>query len=77
MWRGPALADFVFEPFAHAEPARKDELRLAALKWRIKANLALGRHAELVPELQSLVAGYPLRELLAGQLMLALHRSGR
>lgn len=73
MWRGPALADFVFEPFAHAEPARKDELRLTVLKWRIKTNLALGRHAEL----QSLVAGYPLRERLAGQLMLALYRSGR
>jgi predicted ATPase/DNA-binding SARP family transcriptional activator len=77
MWRGPALADFVFEPFAQAEAARLEELRLAALEWRIEADLALGRQAELVPELQSLVAGYPLRERLAGQLMLALYSSGR
>jgi predicted ATPase/DNA-binding SARP family transcriptional activator len=77
MWRGPALADFVFEPFAQAEAARLEELRLAALEWRIEADLALGRHAELVPELQSAVAADPLRERLAGQLMLALYRSGR
>jgi DNA-binding SARP family transcriptional activator len=42
LWRGPALADFVFEPFAHAEAARLEELRLAALEDRLDADLALG-----------------------------------
>ena len=54
-----------------------DELRIAALERRIEADLALGRHAEVVGELEALVAQYPLRERLRGQLMLALYRSGR
>jgi len=77
LWRGPALADLVAEPFARAEAARLDALRLAALEARIDAELALGRHAELVPELETLVREQPLRERLRGQLMLALYRSGR
>jgi predicted ATPase/DNA-binding SARP family transcriptional activator len=77
LWHGPALAEFVFEPFAQAEAARLEELRLAALEDRIKAELAVGRHAEVTPELEALVAEHPLRERLAGQLMLALYRSGR
>ncbi len=77
LWRGPALADFVFEPFAQSEAARLEELRLGALEDRLEADLALGRHAEVVPELEGLIAEHPLRERLAGQLMLALYRCGR
>jgi class 3 adenylate cyclase len=77
LWRGPALADFRYEPFAQAEIARLEDLRLAANEERIEADLALGRHAELVGELEGLVASHPVRERLRGQLMLALYRSGR
>jgi DNA-binding SARP family transcriptional activator len=77
LWRGPALADFAYEPFAQAPTLRLEELRLAALEERIEADLALGRHAELSGELEALVAEHPLRERLRGQLMLALYRSGR
>ena len=77
LWRGPPLADLAFEPFAQAEIARLEEQRLAALEARVEADLAAGRHAELVGELQQLVAAHPTRERLAGQLMLALYRCGR
>jgi DNA-binding SARP family transcriptional activator len=77
LWRGPALGDLYFEPFAQAEIGRLEELRLAALEERIDADLALGRHAELIGELEALAAENPLRERLRGQLMLALYRSGR
>ena len=77
LWRGPALADFIYEPFAQAEIARLEELRLIAVEERIEADLALGRHAALAGELEALVETHPLRERLRGQLMLALYRSGR
>jgi DNA-binding SARP family transcriptional activator/DNA-binding beta-propeller fold protein YncE len=77
LWRGPALADFRFAPFARGEIERLEELRLSALEYRIEADLACGRHAELVPELERLVAEHPWRERLRQQLMLALYRSGR
>ena len=77
MWRGPTLADFAGEPFAVSEAARLNELRLHATEERIEAELALGRHAQSIGELQSLVEEHPLRERLCGQLMLALYRSGR
>jgi predicted ATPase/DNA-binding SARP family transcriptional activator len=77
LWRGPPLADLAWEPFAHAEIARLEELRIAALEDRIDADLALGRHGQLVPELEALVVEHPLRERLRGQLMLALYRAGR
>ena len=77
LWRGPALADFAFEPWAHAEIVRLEELRLDALQDRIDADLALGRAAGLVAELEALVVEHPLRERLRGQLMLALYRSSR
>src|SRR5439155_5669070 len=77
LWRGPALSDFSYEPFAHAEIARLEELRIGYLEERIEQDLAAGRHAELVGELDSLVATHPLRERLRRQLMLALYRSGR
>ncbi|HYH88907.1 MAG TPA: BTAD domain-containing putative transcriptional regulator, partial [Solirubrobacteraceae bacterium] len=76
-WRGPPLADFTYEPFAQREIARLDELRLAALEQRIEAALALGRHAQVVGELEGLVQEHPLREGLRGSLMLALYRCGR
>jgi predicted ATPase/DNA-binding SARP family transcriptional activator len=77
LWRGPALADVAYEPFAQAEIARLEELRLVALEERIEAELALARHQELVPELEALVSAHTGRERLCGQLMLALYRSGR
>jgi DNA-binding SARP family transcriptional activator/pimeloyl-ACP methyl ester carboxylesterase len=76
LWRGPALAEFS-EPFAGHEGARLEELRVAALEWRIEADLALGHHGEVVGELESLIARYPLRERLRSQHMVALYRSGR
>jgi len=77
LWRGPPLGDFAYEPFARGQIARLEELRWAALEQRIDADLAGGRHAELVGELEALVVEHPLRERLRGQLMLALYRSGR
>lgn len=77
LWRGRALADVAYEPFARVEIERLEDLRLAAIEERIDADLALGRHQAIVPELESLTAKHPLRERLRGQLMLALYRSGR
>ncbi|HXG75869.1 MAG TPA: BTAD domain-containing putative transcriptional regulator [Gaiellaceae bacterium] len=77
LWRGPPLADLVYEPFAHDHAARLEELRLAALKDRMDADLALGRHAEVVAELQQLAAEHPLDERVLAQLMRALSSSGR
>jgi DNA-binding SARP family transcriptional activator len=77
LWRGPALAGFTHERFAQAEIARLDELRLTAVEARIDADLACGRHAALVPELEGLVKEHPHREGFRRQLMLALYRSGR
>jgi DNA-binding SARP family transcriptional activator len=76
LWRGPALAEFD-EPFAVVESARLEELHLACTEDRIDADLALGRHAVLVGELEAHVARNQLRERPRGQLMLALYRSGR
>jgi DNA-binding SARP family transcriptional activator len=77
MWRGPPLVDFTYEPFAQQEIARLEELRLVAVEQRIEAELALGRHVHVVPELERLVAEEPLRERLRWLLMLALYRCGR
>ena len=77
LWRGPPLPDFANEPFAQAEIARLDELRLRALEARIDADLARGRDAALVAELEALVAEHPHREGFRRQLMLALYRCGR
>jgi len=77
LWRGPALAEFAYESFAQAAIARLKEIRLAAVELRIDADLTLGRHDELVGELESLVAEHPLRERLRICLMTALYRSGR
>jgi predicted ATPase/DNA-binding SARP family transcriptional activator len=77
IWRGPALADVAYEDFAQREIGRLEELRLSALEERIEADLRLGRHGELVAELEAAVDAHPLRERLRAQLMLALYRSGR
>jgi DNA-binding SARP family transcriptional activator len=77
LWHGPALADLAYEPFAAARVGRLEELRIAATEDRIDADLALGRHRELVVELEELVTEHPHRERLHAQLMLALYRSGR
>jgi predicted ATPase/DNA-binding SARP family transcriptional activator len=77
LWRGPALADVTLASSGRGEVVRLEERRLAALEEGIDADLALGRHAELVGELHALVTAYPLRERLRGQLVLALYRSGR
>jgi DNA-binding SARP family transcriptional activator len=77
LWRGPPLGDLAYEPFAQTEIVRLEELRVVALEERIDADLAAGRHADIVGELETLIAEYPLRERLRGQLMLALYRAGR
>jgi YVTN family beta-propeller protein len=77
LWRGPALAEFAFEPFAQTEIGRLEDLRLAAVEERLEADLALGRHPDLIGELEALIAEHPYRERLRAQLMLALYRSGR
>jgi YVTN family beta-propeller protein len=77
LWRGPALGDLAYEPFTQDGVARLEELRLAAIEERIEADLRLGRHVELVPELEGLIREHPLRGRLRAQHMLALYRSGR
>ena len=77
LWRGPALADFGYEPFAQSAIARLEEARLTALEDRIDADLVDGEHVGLVGELEGLVEEHSLRERIQGQLMLALYRSGR
>jgi class 3 adenylate cyclase len=77
LWRGDPLPDFADEPFAQTEIMRLEEARLAALEERIDVDLELGRHGEVVGELETLVARNPLRERVRRQLMLALYRSGR
>ncbi|GLZ05242.1 SARP family transcriptional regulator [Actinomadura sp. NBRC 104412] len=77
LWRGPALAEFADQPFARAEAARLDALRLRVLESRLEADLALGRHGDLVGELKSLVGEHPLHERFWCQYLLALYRTGR
>jgi DNA-binding SARP family transcriptional activator len=77
LWRGPALADLAYEGFAQPHIAHLEELRLATLEERVEADLALGAHAELIGELETLVEEFPMRERLRGQYMLALYRGGR
>src|SRR5262245_12825965 len=76
-WRGPTLAGLQFESLGREEVARLDELRLAALMDRIDCDLALGRHEQVLGELNVLVREHPLRERLRAQQMLALYRGDR
>jgi DNA-binding SARP family transcriptional activator len=77
LWRGEPLSDVGVEPAVESEVLRLEELRLATVEDRIDADLACGRHADVVPELVRLVAHHPLRERPRGQLMLAQYRCGR
>jgi DNA-binding SARP family transcriptional activator len=77
LWRGRALADLDGEPAVRDIVLDLEEERLEATELRIEADLAMGQDAQLVPELERLLAEHPAREALYGQLMLALYRSGR
>jgi DNA-binding SARP family transcriptional activator/streptogramin lyase len=77
LWRGEALADLRDEPFAQRASLQLEEARLAAREDRLDADLAEGRDAELVPELEGLIAEHLFDERLYRQLMLALYRAGR
>ena len=77
LWRADALADVTEEPSLRGEAARLEELRLSATEHRVAAEIAMGGHSTVVPELESLTARYPLRERMWANLMLALYRSGR
>ena len=77
LWRGPALADIAYEPFAFGEAARLENARLTALEARVEADLEAGRHDALTAELEALAAAHPHRERLQAHRMLALYRSGR
>ena len=77
LWRGQALADFAYDGWAQGPIRRLEELRLGASEKRVEADLALGRHADVVGELKALATVHPLREGFRVQLMLALYRSGR
>jgi DNA-binding SARP family transcriptional activator len=76
LWRGPALADLVSEPALQRDIARLGELRLRTVERRIDAELEAG-NADVVGELEELVAKQPLREHLRWLLILALYRNGR
>lgn len=76
LWQGPALVDVRTGSMLELEVLRLEENRMAALERRIDADLRLGRHAEVVPELRVLTARHPMHERFCAQLMLALHRSG-
>lgn len=77
LWRGAPLGDVALEPVAAADIARIDELRWAAVESRIEARLLLGRHDELISEVEAAVSQQPLRERLREYLMVALYRAGR
>jgi len=77
LWRGSAYADLDELPSLQGEIARLEELRLCAIEDRIGAELAAGRHVDILGELESLVRDHPLREQLWGHLMLACYRAGR
>jgi len=77
LWRGAPLSDVAGEPFTTWAIPRLEELRLAVIEERIDLDLRAGRHQQLVGELRNLVDRHPFRERFAGQLMLALYRTGR
>ncbi|TMR06548.1 tetratricopeptide repeat protein [Actinomadura soli] len=76
LWRGPVLAGLEC-PALQPQVTSWEERRTAALEEDIELELDLGRHHSVISELSEQVAAHPLRERLAGQLMLALHRAGR
>jgi len=77
LWRGEALADLIGFRFAETEARRLEERRLGTVELRLEADLRVGLHEQVIPELRTLVAEHPYRERFWGKLMLALYRSGR
>src|SRR5262249_59117784 len=77
LWHGRALADVCDVEALALESARLEELRLAAVEGRIEADIALGRHARVIGELERLLADFPVRERLWRLLVLAVDRGGR
>ncbi|MEM9513366.1 MAG: BTAD domain-containing putative transcriptional regulator [Actinomycetota bacterium] len=77
MWNGPAFADLGDQSSLTGEITRLTELRVTALERRVDADLRLGRHTELVAELETLTIEFPYRERFREQHMLALYRAGR
>src|SRR5215208_2709734 len=77
LWRGEPLPELSGNPFFDIEISRLQDERITVVEDRVDVNLEIGRDADLVPELESLVREYPLRERLTAQLMLALYRGGR
>jgi DNA-binding SARP family transcriptional activator/class 3 adenylate cyclase len=77
LWRGDAYAEFADQDFSRTDALQLEELRRVAVEERIEAKLGLGLHAELIGELEGIVAAEPLRERPRAQLMVALYRSGR
>ncbi|MER7405980.1 AfsR/SARP family transcriptional regulator [Streptomyces sp. NPDC000070] len=76
LWRGPALMDVKVGRVLQLDVVRLEEQRMTVLERRIDADLRLGRHGELVPELSVLAARHPMHETFCAQLMTALYRSG-
>ena len=77
LWRGAPFSDVPSEGLQRDHGPRLEQVRLQALEWRIDADLQLGRHAQVVPELQALAAAHPLRESVHVQLLIALSGCGR
>lgn len=77
LWRGEPLADLGDDVLSHGEVQRLEAVRLAALERRVDADLALGRHTQLIPELEAFVRAHPLHEGLVAALMRALYGAGR
>jgi predicted ATPase/DNA-binding SARP family transcriptional activator len=77
LWRGSPLADLAHIDGLQGDIRRLEQLRLAALVDRVDADLALGAGAQLIAELEALVAAEPFQERVHAQLMLALYRSGQ
>jgi DNA-binding SARP family transcriptional activator/tetratricopeptide (TPR) repeat protein len=77
LWRGEPLEDVESDALGLTEVPRLQQMRLQAVETRIDADLHRGRHADVVVELERLVAAYPLRERFHAQLMAALYGSGR
>lgn len=77
MWRGPVFGGFTGGTLCQLAAVRYEEHRLRAMELRFDAELRLGRHAAILPELREAYSSFPLRERFCEQLMLALYRSGR
>ena len=77
LWRGPALADVRDSAFAPAAARWLENERLVVLETLIEARLLMGRHLDVLSDLESAIADEPFRERFHAQLMTALYRSRR